>query len=92
MKIIQFQAMPNDATWQGVTLCLCDDGNLYAAEWVNDEMALNPYVTVADNEREEHLTAYRNMLCQVLEDLRGHEHGDAVIKRLEADIVELLGE
>lgn len=31
VKIIQFQAMPNDATWQGCVLGLGDDGVMYVS-------------------------------------------------------------
>lgn len=32
MKIIQFQVMPNDYTWQGCILGLGEDGNMYVTE------------------------------------------------------------
>ena len=40
MKIIQFQAMPNDEYWQGCTLVLCDDGVLYFSEGVDAELTV----------------------------------------------------
>ena len=37
-KIIQFQAMPNDDYWKGITLVLCDDGILYSSECRDGEL------------------------------------------------------
>jgi hypothetical protein len=48
MKIIQFQAMPNDATWQGATLCLCDDGNLYIQDYGEGDTRLVLYASAKD--------------------------------------------
>ena len=48
MKIIQFQAMPNDATWQGSTLCLCDDGNLYIQDYGEGDTRLVLYASGKD--------------------------------------------
>lgn len=32
INIVQFQAMPNDAHWQGAILGLADDGKIYISE------------------------------------------------------------
>lgn len=48
MKIIQFQAMPNDANWQGVVLCLCDDGNLYIQDFGEGDTRLILYASARD--------------------------------------------
>lgn len=55
MKIVQFQAMPNDEHWQGTTLCLCDDGNIYITDWCSKtkQQVLVPYISPAPQEQGE---------------------------------------
>lgn len=36
MKIVQFQAMPNNEFWQGAVLCLSESGVMYITEY-NDK-------------------------------------------------------
>ncbi len=44
MKIIQFQAMPNDQNWQGSLLGLGDDGVMYVFTNNNGDSSWEPLV------------------------------------------------
>lgn len=48
MKIIQFQAMPNDAHWQGSILCLCDDGKLYIESIIDGRKQLTELISPSE--------------------------------------------